>query len=109
MGGPISIEMDSVPGIDLAKIPKDMRCECEPVTLKDRKKNRLFHHMDGVAETEKTLTILNSSKKKQVGGQIYDLCSKVLVVAHTESCLGGHNDRDQDAHWSPAGADGACD
>lgn len=65
MGGLVSIEMGSVPGIDLVKIPKDMRCKCEPVTVKDRKNNRLFHHMDGVAETEKTLTILNSSKKSR--------------------------------------------
>lgn len=51
--GLVSIEMDSAPGIDLSKIPKDMRCQRESVAEKDRKNNRLLHHMDGVTEGRK--------------------------------------------------------
>lgn len=94
MGGLVSIEMDSVPGIDLVKIPKDTRCQCEPVTVKDRKNNRLFHHTDGVAEAERTLTILNSSKKadgrSDLRPMLQGLGAQAAVVAHTESCLGRH-------------------
>ena len=34
MCGLVSIEMDSAPGIDLSKIPKDVRCQCESVAEK---------------------------------------------------------------------------
>ena len=69
MGGLVSIEWHSVPGIDLTRIPKHMRWQCEPVAEKDRKNNRLFHHMDGSCGMEtkqnktKTLTIVNRSRR----------------------------------------------
>lgn len=53
MCGLVSIEVDSAPGIDLTKIPKDMRCQCVSMAEKNRKNNRLFHLMDRDAEWRK--------------------------------------------------------